>query len=279
MRQMSSLFYYLRRSVAIALGGTLTAYSAWASWTHSHDVLGPLAAVSAAVLLALCERAWHDRQVIRLVLLGMLGIAAAVFSGSVVLERIADRQAARLSASRTDNLPKAEAQKALDEAKKSLKEAEAEARDECRSGRKLRCEATESREKAARARVAEARAKLVGLGAVSVETPVASVLGEWTELYHRAMPLALPLWLELAAPIVLAYGFAPGRRKAPESKSKPRRRQKKRVNPRKPAKQDGVADWCEAYRQKHGRDPKVADVTQAFRVSRTTAWRRLRAVS
>ena len=33
------------------------------------------------------------------------------------------------------------------------------------------------------------------------------------------------------------------------------------------------------YRQKHGRDPKVADVTQAFRVSRTTAWRRLRSAS
>jgi hypothetical protein len=112
-----TVFFFLRRAVAIALGGTLTAYSAWASWTHSHDVLGPLAAVSAAVLLALCERAWHDRQVIRLVLLGTLGIAAAVFSGSVVLERIAHAQAARLSASRTDNLPRLEAERSLSTAR------------------------------------------------------------------------------------------------------------------------------------------------------------------
>jgi hypothetical protein len=186
------------------------------------------------VLLALCERAWRDREVIRFLLLGVAGIAAAVFSGTVVLERIAHSQAARLSASRTDNLPKAEAQKALDEAKKSLEKAEAEARDECRSGRKLRCEATELREKAARDRVAEARTRLVSLGAASSETPVASVLGEWTETYHRVMPLALPMWLELTAPIVLAYGFAPAPHKEPEpSRPKAKRRKKKRP-PRKP---------------------------------------------
>ena len=231
---LTRVFFLLRRAVAIALGGTLTGYSAWASWTHSHDVLGPLAAVSAAVLLALCERAWHDRQLIRLVLLGMLGISAAVFSGTVVLERIAHAQAGRLSASRTDNLPRLEAERSLAEAKKSLAAAEAEARDECRSGRKLRCEATEQREQAARSRVAEARSRLVSLGAVSVETPVAAVLGEWTETYHRVMPLALPLWLELAAPIVLAYGFAPAPRKEEPSRKKKAKRRKKKRPPRKP---------------------------------------------
>jgi hypothetical protein len=276
MRQMAFVFYYLRRAVAIALGGTLTGYSAWCSWHHSYDVLGPLAAVSAAVLLALSEHAWRDRQVIRLVLLGVLGITAAVISGTVVLERVTASQAARLSASRTDNLPKVEAQKALTEAKKALEKAEADASAECKSGEGPRCTSLTKRETEARNRVNVERSKLVGLGATSVENPVASVLGDWTALYHRAMPLALPLWLELAAPVVLAYGFAPGRRKAPESKSKDNRRQKKRGSPRKPAAQDGVADWCAAYRQKHGCDPKVADVTKAFKVSRTTAWRRIR---
>lgn len=141
---MVTILYYLRRAVAIALGGTLTGYSAWCSWHHSQDVLGPLAAISAAVLLALCEHAWHDRQAIRLLLLGGLGIAAAVFSGSVVLERIAHSQAARLSAARTDNLPKVEAQKALAEAQTALKTAEAEASAECRSGEGKRCVALTS---------------------------------------------------------------------------------------------------------------------------------------
>src|SRR5688572_15075690 len=103
---VAKLFYYMRRGVAILLGGALTGYSAWCSWHHSHDVLGPLAAVSAAVLLALSEYAWRDRQVIRLGLLGLLGIAAAVISGTVVLERVSERQEARLQASRTDNLPR-----------------------------------------------------------------------------------------------------------------------------------------------------------------------------
>jgi hypothetical protein len=134
---MARLVYYLRRFVAIALGGTLTGYSAWCSWTYSHDVLGPLAALSAAVLLALSEHAWRDRQVIRLVLLGVLGITAAVISGTVVLERVSASQAARLSASRTDNLPKVEAKKALAEAKTALLKAEAEASAECGSAPRL----------------------------------------------------------------------------------------------------------------------------------------------
>jgi hypothetical protein len=275
---MASFFYYLRRAVAIALGGTLTGYSAWASWTHSHDVLGPLAAVSAAVLLALCEHAWRDHQAIRLVLLGVLGIAAAVFSGSVVLERIAHSQAARLSASRTDNLPRVEAQKALAEAKEALKTAEAGASAECRSGEGLRCKSLTKREAEARSRVNAERAKLVSLRATSVESPVASVLGEWTEFYHRAMPLALPLWLELAAPIVLAYGFAPGRRKAPEPSPKPKRRKQKRA-PRKPTASDTVVPWVEEFRRRNGRNPKIPEVRGAFQgISRTTAWRRIRSV-
>jgi hypothetical protein len=190
--------------------------------------------VSAAVLLALCEYAWRDRQVIRLALFGGLGIAAAVISGTVVLERISARQEARLHAARTDNLPRQLAERSLADAKESLATAETEARDECRSGRKLRCEATEHREAEARQRVEAARAKVVALGATSVENPIASVLGGWTELYHRAMPLALPLWLELAAPVVLAYGFAPGpARESAPSKRKAKRRKKKRP-PRKP---------------------------------------------
>jgi hypothetical protein len=166
----------------------------------------------------------------------------------------------------------------LAEAKTALAAAEAEANAECRSGRKSRCAATEIREEAARKRVAEARTQLVNLGARTSENPVASVLGDWTELYHRAMPLALPLWLELAAPAVLAFGFAPAPRKEPARKSKEKRRRTRRA-PRKPAKQDGVTDWVEAYRQRHGHDPKVADVRQAFGVSKTTAWRRIRSAS
>jgi hypothetical protein len=211
-------------------------------------------------------------------LLGLLGISAAIISGFIVLERVSHSQEARLGVARSLNLPKVEAQKGLAAAQKALEKAEAEASAECASGRKTRCASLEVREEAARKRVASARSELVGLGAETAVNPAATVLGEWAGTFQLATLLGLPLWLELAAPVVLAYGFGPGRRKAPEPEPTPKRRKERRA-PRKPAAQDGVTDWVEAYRQKHGHAPKVADVRQAFGVSKTTAWRRIRSAS
>jgi len=227
------VFHLLRRAVAIVLGLALTGYSAWASWSHAHDPLGPLAAVSAAILLALCECAWRDRQWIRFGLLGLLGVAAAVISGSVVLERVSATNEARVHGKRSDNLPRLEAQKALDAAEKALEAAEAATKAECDSGRGPRCTGLEKREDAARQRVEVTRSKLVGLGAQTVENPAVSLLGAWAETFQLATLLGLPVWLELAAPVVLAYGFAPGPRREDPPKKKARKRKKKR-SPRKP---------------------------------------------
>jgi hypothetical protein len=79
---MAGFAYVFRRGLAIMLGLALTSYSAWASWSHQGDLIGPLAAISAATLLALCEYAWRDRHYVHFGLLGSLGIgAAAVISG------------------------------------------------------------------------------------------------------------------------------------------------------------------------------------------------------
>jgi len=229
---MTRVFFYLRRAVAVALGLALTAYSAWASWSHFHDPLGPLAAVAAAAMLALAEHSWRDRQRLRALVLGILGLAAAVISGSVVLERVSHTQEARQHSARSDNLPRVEAQKALAEARQALEKAEAASKAECASGRGPRCGALEKREDAARQRVADARAKLTGLGAQTAENPAAAMLGSWAQTFQLAMLLGLPVWLELAAPVVLAYGFAPAPPE-PERKPKAKRRKKKR-QPRKP---------------------------------------------
>lgn len=234
---MAIFFYLLRRGVAISLGLALTGYGAWASWSHFHDPLGPLAAISAATLLALAEYSWTDRHRLRAGILAVLGLAAAVISGSVVLERVSATQEARLQSTRSDNLPRVQAQKALDDAKEALAAAEAAAKVECASGRKAKCLGLEEREAAARKRVAEARSDLVGLGAHTVENPaalaVASMLGISGATYQLLLPLALPLWLELAAPAVLAYGFAPmPRKEAPPKKAKkgkPKRRRRRPI--------------------------------------------------
>jgi hypothetical protein len=202
---------------------------------------------------------------------------AATISGAVVLQRNAHTQAERAQTVASSNLPKAEAQKALAKAEKELDEARAEASSECRSGRGRRCSALEQREAEARQRVTKARSELVNLGAEAAEKPITAVMGGWAVHFDRAMAVAPALWLEVAAPALLAFGFAPWSHKRPETRKKAKQRQVKRA-PRKPAKQDGVTDWVEAYTQKHGRPPEVNDVRQAFGVSKTTAWRRLRNV-
>jgi hypothetical protein len=270
--------YLFRRAVAIVLGVALTGYSAWASWTHQGDLIGPLAAVSAALLLAFCEYARRDGQRFMACALVVLGLAAAAISGSIVLERVSHSQEARDHKTRSANLPRIEAHKALTEAQQELTKATAAAGDACGDGEGRECTAASKRETAARKRVAEARSQLVGLGAETVVDPAAGVLGAYADTLRLVTLLGLPLWLELAAPVVLAYGFAPGPRKGPEPKPKAGRRREKRAA-RKPAKQDGVADWVEAYKAKHGRAPKVADVSRELGMSRTTAWRRLRSVS
>jgi hypothetical protein len=170
---MTRVFFYCRRAVAVALGLCLTGYSAWASWSHFHDFLGPLAAVAAAAMLALAEHSWRDRQRLRALVLGILGLAAAVISGSVVLERVSHRQEARQHSARSDNLPRVEAQKALAEAGKALAAIEAAAK----AGRGRRCRGLEEREGKARQRVEAARTKLTGLGAQTAENPAAAMLG------------------------------------------------------------------------------------------------------
>jgi hypothetical protein len=223
---MALLCYLFRRTVAIALGLALTGYSAWASWTHQGDLIGPLAAVSAAVLLGFTEYARRDRQLVMAGALLVLGLTAAAISGSIVLERVSHTNEARAKLARDANVPRTEAHEALTEAQQALKTAQAEASDACRSGRGTRCKSTEQREDAARERVAKARSELTGLGAETVIDPTGGILGAHAETLRLIVLLGLPLWLELAAPVVLAYGFAPAPRKEPPPRLKRRRRGK-----------------------------------------------------
>jgi hypothetical protein len=88
--------------------------------------------------------------------------------------------------------------------------------------------------------VAVARTQLVGLGAETVIDPAGGILGAHAETFRLVVLLGLPLWLELAAPVVLAYGFAPAPRKEEPPRLKRRRRGKPTRAP-KPATPSGKA--------------------------------------
>jgi hypothetical protein len=165
--------------------------------------------VSAAALFIFAEHAVSDRQRFHFASMGVLAVLAAVISGSVVLQRNADTQSARLHSTQSTNLPRAEAKAALDEAKEALKTAEAGTKAECSSGRGPKCLDLERREAEARQRVETKRSEVVKLGAQAAESSTASVLGDWAPIFDRGMVVAPAIWLELAAPALLAFGFAP----------------------------------------------------------------------
>lgn len=225
--------YIALRIVAIAMALGLTGYSAWLSWSHFGEPAGPITAITGAGLFVFVEYAWRGRQWFRAVLLFGLGTLALVISGSAVLNRVSANQAAQLQAARSQNLPRVEAEKAVTEAREALAAASMAAVAECRSGRGSRCQSLEQREEVARQRVADARAKLVKLGAEVEVDPgarrIAAILPVSAETYQAASPALLPLWLELTAPMLLSLGLSPPRRKAPK---KTRRRRKRVLTPR-----------------------------------------------
>ena len=118
-----------------------------------------------------------------------------------MLHRVSATQEAHLQSARSNNLPRVEADKALTDAKEALAAASVAAEGECRSGRGARCAGLEQREEAARQRVAEARAGLVGLGAHTVEDPAAQRISALLPIsattYQQIAPALLPLWLEM----------------------------------------------------------------------------------
>ena len=185
--------------------------------------------MTGAGLFVFGEYAWRDRQWLRALFLLGLGALALVISGTAVLHRVSATQETHLQSARSSNLPRLEAHKALTDAKETLAAASAAAEGECRSGRGVRCAGLEQREEAARQRVADARAKLIGLGAQVAEDPGARVLAELlqikAETYQRVAPALLPFWLELTAPLLLSIGLALPHRQA---KAQVRKRNRKR---------------------------------------------------
>lgn len=230
--------YRVRRWVATAIGALLLGLSAWYSWHHFHDVTAPIAVLVGAGFFHFSEVAWHERHRLRALLFGGLGLLAAFISLAGVVSRVGTVADARLQARQSENLPRHQAQFALDEARAALAKAEAKASAECSSGRGPLCTGAEKREDAARQRVADARAKLAGVGAHTVEDPLArrlAALIPWAseraiQLY---LPLLLPIWLELSGLILVSYGLAP-RRDPPPVKAQKRRKKKKPAPRNKP---------------------------------------------
>jgi hypothetical protein len=281
---MATQFFTVQRVAASLVGAGLVGLSGWFTWEHSHDVTAPIAAIVGAGMFHFGENAWRARRWLTALLLGALGLLAVLISLLAVIDRTSSRYDAANQSRASENVPRDQAQKALAREEKALEKAEADASAKCRSGDGLKCKSLKLLATEARERLAKARTEFTKLGARTAEDPaarrIAAVLGVSEAQVGMMQPLLLPVWLELSGLVLLTYGLSSPTRlpEAPAEKPKRKARKQKQA-PRKPAAQSGVTDWVAAYTQKHGRPPKVADVRQAFGVSKTTAWRRIRNAS
>ena len=95
----------------------------------------------------------------------------------------------------------------MSDAKEALAAAVAAAEGECRSGRGARCAGLEQREEAARQRVADARAKLVGLGAQGADDPgtqrIAALLSISADRYQQIAPALLGFGIAIGGEVDL----------------------------------------------------------------------------
>jgi len=206
---MARTFYMFLRAVAIVAGLVCTGYGAWLSWEHFGTLMGPIAAVVAAVLFITCEHAAKDRLWGHAASMGVLAVLMPTISSAAILQRNADTQASRVHGVASLNLPRVQAQAALDDAKAALKSTEEDKKAECSSGRGLKCQNLEKSLAEARKTVEAKRSELVKLGAQQTESTMASIIGDWSTVFDRAMAVAPAIALELAAPALLAFGFAP----------------------------------------------------------------------
>jgi hypothetical protein len=224
---MSKILYATLGVAAIALSWLATAYSGVISYEHFLPrgqliaLQGPLMGVLACALLAIVGLTWRTGWV-RALVFGVLGLAAATVSASIVIERTIATQAAAVQAARDANHPLSVAEQALEDAKVEAKAAADEAKAECQSGHGKRCKELEQREQAARERREVARTKLATKPAKVIEDPagvqMASVIGISPVTYRLLQSASPGTIMEIVAPLLsefgahmlrLAFGVAP----------------------------------------------------------------------
>jgi hypothetical protein len=203
---MIGLCYYARRGVAIASCAALAWYSAKLAWDHTHQLYGPFAAVGAVILLVLSHHCFRDRQFGYGLVLGILGLTAAAISCGVVSMRVADDGRGQVQALKDANLPRKQAELTLAKADAEVTKAAAFTRSECAKPRMVTaCKSARGLEAAARARATEARISVSKAGAPVTEAHAMPVVA-------AVLPYAFPIWTELAAAALGAFGFAPAPR-------------------------------------------------------------------
>jgi hypothetical protein len=200
------ILYYPAPCAAIAISGVLTWYSCSTSWNLTHDPVGPIAAISASIGLMLAvftfthHRSWSVRCLG--IVVGIVGMTAAVISGALVKQRVATSQASQVQVLKDANVPRKQAELALASAESELKAASLDARAECRKPKnKTACSSAANREIDARKRVTESRVKVGAAGAHASEEHAAPEVA-------ALLPTVLPIWVELSAPIFAALGIA-----------------------------------------------------------------------
>jgi hypothetical protein len=189
-----------------------------------------------------------------LALLGLVGLVCSeAYTFQLSAERLLAARDQRAQQVKTAASPYAQAKAALDLAI---------------SDRKAECTATLGSRKycdGLRAREDSARAALAKLPVPKSHALIADATGLPAWAVEIVPAMAFSTGLLLLGLVLVGYGGHSMKAEAPA------------VLEPMPDGADHVVSWVREYRRRHGRDPKIAQVQEAFKgLPKTTAWRRIR---
>ena len=241
----------------VGVAAFLNANHAAASETWSSPVVIAIVALAFGSVMAVpvMMALWQSRRRV-LALLALAGLVCGESYGfQLSAERLMAARAQRAQQVKTAGSPYALAREALDLAISERKE-------ECASGRKRKCLDLEAAEDA----------KRTALGKIPAPTSHA-LIADFT---------GLPEWLVEIVPAIsfstglLVLGFVLVGFAAHGGGSKEHQEVAAAVLEPVSDERERVVSWVRAYRQRHGRSPKIPEVQKAFNgLPRTTAWRRI----
>lgn len=216
---------------------------------------------------------------------GMLVIKSAS-RNAVVLE-------SKVLAAQSANAERSRVLAELDAAKQHREQTASAAARECRTGVGRLCRGAQANATAAEAHVESLTQRLDAMAAPKVEreyrrtaetlqvmlgiTASSEAIEKWLIL---ALPFLQTLLLEIGTAVLFGYGLGHASREEPTTtRVSDNDNGQPPPQPTRPTDDAEVIDWVRAHRARHGRTPQIPDVQARFGLSKTTAWRRIRAAA
>ena len=256
---MASTNYSCLRALSILGGLSLVGVAAFLNVSHAAEHEGtywsPVCiaivalAFGSALAVPVMLTLWRDGRR-SLALAALMGLVCSESYGfQLSAERLLAAREQRAQQTKSEGSPYALA-------KEALALAIAERKEECASGLGKNCQKLRALED-------QRRAALAAHQVPKSHTLVADATGLPAWAVEIAPALAFSTGLLMLGLVLVGFGGHSMKVEAPA------------VPEAKPDEAEQVVSWVREFRRRRGRDPKIPEVQQAFKLAKTTAWRRI----